>query len=478
MTMTKSSATLLPLLLSAAGVQGQMPPSMTPEENAGNARWLLRAMPWGTLTNAEDPMATQDNGGFEIPDAAPTATDAASLYANYVPFGTDKDTGRVFFYFQGHNDLPGATLTVSQGGVNPALFAVAGCGTSMDSVVDVQDPQCTKLSISGDSPHCGHHGRDADECTETGKAALFAAHPAMKDWPEDEYVVHELFPRDGGFWMINAYGGDSGKNMGGAQGFANVPEDMIVPHDIALGFTYEDAPAFAEETPPEDAVSRARWIAHQALYATVSTLDDAGAGHTFGNPRSITDGASLASSSGLPVFNVPDADATAGDMAASGMQVALTFAERQGFSRVNADGEPCNGGMCAEVVMYAKAVPLVANSTEWVAALADFKATHPMAEWLWKGGSHQTSKYYSLEPTRILLRDSPEKAAQSIDVTEYLGVEFSGDGAEEVKVHKLVPNEEDAGLGEEEPGDDSAASWPSSAMHVIASLIVFGAIAF
>merc|ERR1719491_1409119 len=102
-------------------------------------------------------------------------------------------------------------------------------------------------------------------------------------------------------------------------------------------------------------------------------------------------------------------------MAASGMQVALTFAEGQAFGRVNADGKPCNGNMCDEVVMYGKAVPLVVNSTEFMAALADFEASHPMAEWLWRGGSHMTSAYYTVEPTRIFLRDSPEKAHQSIN---------------------------------------------------------------
>lgn len=424
-------------------------PGMTlgESQNAGNARWILRAMPWGGFTNsAGDPTVNhKSNQGFEMPQVS--VSDANMLFANAIPFASDHDSGRIFFYLNGYHNLPGATLTVSQGGVNPALFAISGCGTSPDSIVDIQEPQCIKLSVSGDAYHCGEEGKgDKEECISTGKQALFAAHPEMEEWDADKYIVHELYPRDDGFWMINFYGGNAGAQMGGIEGFTNVPEEYIVPHDIQGGFTYE-VPPFAEEALPEDAATRARWITHNALWATVSTLDNEADGYTFGNPRSITDGQSLALSTGLPVFNCPDEDATAVDLEASGMQVALSFSEGQVFGRVSADGDTC-GGMCVEVVVYGTVETLEANSTEYNQALADFKVTHPLAEWIWQGGSHMSSKYYTVRPTRILLRESPDQAAQSINVEEYLGVAFSGDDVEEIKVHKLVRNEGYVGRGE------------------------------
>ena len=48
-----------------------------------------------------------------------------------------------------------------------------------------------------------------------------------------------------------------------------------------------------------------------------------------------------------------------------------------------------------------------------------------MVEWLWEGGLHMTSKYYTVIPTRVLLFDSPEHAAQNISASTYLDVKFN-----------------------------------------------------
>lgn len=278
----------------------------------------------------------------------------------------------------------------------------------------------------------------------TGKAALFAVHPAMAEWDADKYMVHELYPREDGFWMINFYGGNSGA-MFDPENFAGVGEEYIIPHDVKGGYSMEEVPPFAEEPLPEDPATRARWIQHKALYATVSTIDHNFilGEHTFGNPRSMTDGQSLALSTGTPVFVCPDEDATALDLAAHDNQLALSFSEGQIFDRVTADGITCGGtgGLCAEVILYGTAVALDVDSKEYEQALKDFEATHPLGDWLWSGGSHMSSKYYLVKPDRVELRDSPDQAAQSIDVDEYLGVTFSGVEAEKVRAHKLVKNE-------------------------------------
>merc|ERR1712161_154298 len=101
---------------------------------------------------------------------------------------------------------------------------------------------------------------------------------------------------------------------------------------------------------------------------------------------------------------------------------AVSYSGGQVFEGITADGGTC-GDLCAEVVLYGSAIPLVVNSREYTAALANFKVTHPMAEWLWEV-SHMSSQYYTVAPTRILFRSSQEGAAVDVDVSEYLDVVF------------------------------------------------------
>jgi len=256
------------------------------------------------------------------------------------------------------------------------------------------------------------------------------------------------------FWMMEDMVRNYDSDTDGDGDFSDVFKGMVVPPDIKYGFTSSvppshEANSFTEETPSQSNASLARWIVHSALWATIST----GEGDAFRNPRSTTDGASMASSSGRPVFNVPNVDTSFQHTTTSSMAVTLSFSERG----------TC-GSMCTEVVIYGKAVQFIENSPEFMAALASFKVTHPMAEWLW-GGLH-TSKYYTVVPTSILIRASPEEAEVSVSVTEYLSMVFKAGSEGGINV---ANPDSSASLA----STISSAAWPrTTTMGVMASLVM------
>jgi len=273
------------------------------ENNAGTARWTLHTAKWGTLTTVSGSVLTDGKHDSKNPDTS------QPLFASVVPYATDEDNGRIFFYMMGSHHLHKSTLTVSQASINPMLYAVGGCGTSTSSVVDVQDPRCAKISVSGAIHPCGTHSV-GEHCDAVGSEALFAAHPTMKDWPEDhDFIVHELVPLDDGFWMLANFGGGATITP---ELYSSCEKDAIEPHSIQGGSAVV-ATSFLGNGYPVNmpawsaTAKRARWLVHNSLWATISTLNENGDG-TFGNIRAITDGATTELSTGLPVFNLPDVD--------------------------------------------------------------------------------------------------------------------------------------------------------------------------
>lgn len=394
----------------------------TPEDNAGSARWVLHEAKWGTLTT----IAADTLNGGEHDSKNPD--DSQPLFANILPYATDEATGRIFFYMMGSHHLHKSTLTVSQASVNPDLFSVGGCGTSTKSVVDAQDPRCAKISVSGALHPCDSHDV-GERCDEVGRAAIFASHPVMKDWPEDHhFTVHELVPKNDGFWMIANFGGGAAVT---GELYSQV-EKFDQPHEIQGGTAISSKPFVGDGAPQtmpswNARANRARWVVHNSLFTTVSTLSEDGGG-TFGNIRSVTDGATLGRSTGRPVFNLPDVDPAAVNLHSNDMTVALTFSEAAIHERVTSDGQTCAGQdagspTCAQVVIYGKAKPLAEGSAEYKAALKNFGKSHPLASWLSEGGSHMSGSYYTIEPTRISILDF-FGGAVDVKVDEYLGVTF------------------------------------------------------
>jgi hypothetical protein len=407
-------------------------PGFTPdstEQNAGIARWILREAKWGSLTTASG--GSLDNNGHD----ATNPDDSQPIFASILPFASDEATGRLFFYLIKERHFHAATLTVSQAGINSNLFAIGGCGTSFQSVVDAQDPRCAKISVSGKIHPCRDLPIVGENCQGVGLEALFKAHPTMRDWPEDhQFTVHEFLPNNDGFWMIANFGG--GADIGGLDGYTNVGQDKVVSHDIEHGDNIWVPPSQGDGFPASmprwmHHAKRARWVVHNSLWATVSTLDVSGDG-TFGNIRSVSDGAAPATSTGLPFFHVPDVDPTAIAMKAHNMEMALSFSEAALASRVTKDGLVCANQdvgipTCAQVVIYGQGVVLNEGSKEWDAALSAFKDSHPLASWLSQGGSHMSGAYYTVQPTRISILDY-FGGAVDVDIDEYLAITLEEDG--------------------------------------------------
>jgi len=415
--------------------QNHADPNRSPNEakdnNAGIARWTLHTAKWGTLTTVSGGVLSGSGHSKNLDDAQP-------LFASVLPYATDEETGRIFFYLMGSHHLPESTLTVSQASINPNLFAFGGCGTSISSAVDAQDPRCAKISVSGAIHPCNAHDV-AENCDSVGREALFVAHPAMEDWPKDhDFIVHELIPRDDGFWMLANFGGGSKITR---DLYSSCEKEAIKPHAIQGGSIVVATPFAGNGSPKSMPVwsaraERARWIVHNSLWVSLSTLDKNGDG-TFGNIRAITDGDTLGLSTGLPVFNLPDVDPAAINMRAHDMTIALTFTEASLHSRITSKGETCaaqdaGSPTCAQVVIYGKAKALDTGSEEYKKALKNFGVSHPLASWLSQGGSHMPGTYFTIQPTSISILDYFGGAVDVL-VDEYLGVTFDDEPGNNAK---------------------------------------------
>jgi len=154
-------------------------------------------------------------------------------------------------------------------------------------------------------------------------------------------------------------------------------------------------PAFGD-----DAVGHARWLVAKSLWTTVSTVSSTKQGHSFGNIRSIADGACFLASSGLPYFYLPGPDPSAVDIAAD-PKVTLSFTEAALGERVGTDGVACGGKdaedpTCAKLTLVGTARALEGDD-EIEAAKQAFKVQHPRASWLSSGGAHTGGNYYTLD---------------------------------------------------------------------------------
>lgn len=405
----------------------------TAEENAAIARWAIQEASWGTVTTSgagiwDQQEAAGTNPPGDVDDAG------ESLSASIQPIADH--SGRVFLYLKGMHHLHDSSLTVSQAGfhegsagISDDLFAVAGCG-SLNGAVDAQDPRCAKVTLTGSIHPCSSHDVGAD-CEEVGTGALFVKHPALKGVTQKvNYFVHELVIAD--LWMIANFGG--ARPMDIELYFNAIPAENEIVGGVQVVVPVVD---YEEEANSDDAcgpwggAARARWIVHRALWTTLSTLhgkkeNESAANseesqppsssfRTFGNIRSVHDGGSVEASNGKPIFNVPDVDPSAVDMAAGDGKIVLTFSEA---SIAGAGGMPppvvTNS---AQVALHGRAVALPDKSDSMLAA---FARTHPLGGWLAQGGSHMSGKYYTIDIDRVVLV-LPDGSAETVDVADYLG---------------------------------------------------------
>jgi hypothetical protein len=344
-----------------------------------------------------------------------------------LPFAADESNeGRIFFYLMGESHLHGSSLTLSQAALNTELFAVPGCGTP-ESAVDPQDPRCIKLTISGSIHPCSASHDVGPYCEEIGWKALLAKHPTMANWPDDhDFRVHEFVVQDS-LWMIGSFGGAS----------VMTPEEYrqaaAVEHVIAGGeaVTPPIIPAFDKIVPKwNNFATRARWITHHSKWSTIATVVSknsaeevsSSASSVFGNIRSIADGVDLSTSTGRPLFYLPDADTLAINMKANDNHIVLSLSEASLAERVS-DGRACGGQelpLCAQVTLYGKAVPVEFNRD----IATQFQHTHPLASWMAEGGSHMSGSYYTIDLTKVVILDY-FGGFHEVGVDDYLNTNLS-----------------------------------------------------
>lgn len=215
---------------------------------AEEARWLVEQARWGTISHAAS------HG--KVPGSP------SGLEAYVVPYG--QTTGRLFFYLMGDEAAAGkVSLTLSEASLDPTLFAQAACGNADPK--DPEDPRCAKLTLAGKLQACGE---DAS-CENMGKQALFAAHPAMKEWPESHnFRVYKMVLHD--LWMIADYGG------GGVISVSDY-EDAAAKHHPVEGFgaglaattnTLSTRDAIFDMPDWDQKAERARWVVGLSLWTT------------------------------------------------------------------------------------------------------------------------------------------------------------------------------------------------------------------
>jgi len=353
-------------------------------DDAEEARWLVQTATWGTLSWLEEEVSSMVTSIGEHD---------GSLFIN-IPFGSE---------------FPGS-ITISEAQLIPDQFEGAKCGPEGD--LDPEDPRCAKLTLSGKFEVV-----DDEETKKIGQDALFASHPAMKDWPTDHgFTMLKLNVQD--LWMIANFGG--GGSIPTEDYYAATPA-----HHPVVGFgnrkTTEKNVARKLGRPEfASAAAHARWLVSQSLWTTISTdassrLSD---GVAWGNIRSVTDGECIFASTGLPVFYLPKPDPTSIDVLANS-NIALSFTEASLPELIGDDGQICGGAdpedpTCAKISLHGTARVLGEEEVEY--SLKSFGTTHPRASWLASGGAHTGGSYYTIELTGMeFFRNYGGMATISVD---------------------------------------------------------------
>ena len=369
-------------------------PVQTPEAKAETARWIINNARWGYVTSLKD--SKPQGQVLSIADSS----------------------GRPFFYLMGGaGDAFSASLTISQA----ALDLTATSNSCQASKLDPEDPRCAKLTVSGTMT------KAMGDDIALGKAALFAKHPAMKQWPVGHgFTVYELKLTD--LWMIDFYGGGGAidtKMYYAAKPKHNVPK--WPPHSGAAAAYPRLSPlpsSTAAAPPPHNATARrARWLVSHATWASIGTISVHLGGAAWANVRSVADGVG-ANSTGLPYFYLPTPDPTAVDIRANS-HATVSVSEAALHERVDASGKAC-GGMdaedpsCARLHISGTLKPLTgADKGRAEAALG---SRHPLAPWLASGGAHTGGNYFTIEASSLTFLDWYGGPAK-LSVKDYLAAD-------------------------------------------------------
>merc|ERR1711933_453425 len=138
---------------------------------------------------------------------------------------------------------------------------------------------------------------------DEAKATLFDQHPAMKSWPSDHsWLVQKLNITD--LWVVDTFGGAA--NVSAVEYFS-APEPVRGKPDTSAHEPMHKQPLFWNKA------ATARWLVHEADWATLATTSVHLKGQAFANPRSFVDGP-LDNATGVPYFLISTLDTSTEDL--------------------------------------------------------------------------------------------------------------------------------------------------------------------
>ena len=385
---------MIALLVSAWAAGASFPdPSSTAA--AETARWIVASGRWAYVTSLKD----------------------ENLEASVLSYsdGDTSSTGHLYFYimegFKQNEAAWDASITISQ----EALNHTSSCDAAN---LDVEDPRCAKITITGKMAML------EGDAERRGKAALFARHPQMKNWPESHgFRAHELVINR--IWMIDFYGG--GADITPSKYLAAKPRHNVPswpPSSPAADVPASVASAVPNTPPPppwNHTAARARWLVYHSLWTSVGTISVHLRGKPWGNVRAVADGVGR-NSTGLPVLYLPTPDPTTVDVGAN-PHVTLSFSEASLSERATPRGGACGGTdaedpTCARLHMHGTLRPLT-RPEEKAAAVVKLCTRHPLATWLCKGGAHTGGAYYTIKLSKLVFLDYYGGQA-NLSVNDYL----------------------------------------------------------
>lgn len=352
------------------------------QDKAGSARWALSQSSWGILATT----SVQFGG---------------AAFGN--PISVAEIGGVPYFYVSmldaSIQDLqadPKCTLAVSEAAIDCATLKL-----------DAEDPRCIRVSFSGSMLNV----TDSAEY-EKAKSTLFDQHPAMKSWPSDHsWLIQKLNITD--LWVVDTFGGAA--NVTVADYFA-APEPARGQPNTTAHEPLHRKPFFWKKAP------NARWLVHEADWATLATTSVHLNGQAFGNIRSFVDGP-LENSTGVPYFLVSTLDTSAQDLLKNDTcTLTLSQAEINCFEHGVTGAYDAEDPRCTRLSMTGRMANVTdAEEKSW--AEQALVSRHPiMKDWLKLQGFHVVK----LNIENIWLIDM-FGGADIIDVHEYFqsGIDYS-----------------------------------------------------
>lgn len=350
----------------ACPAAGPAPPPPTPapvpgsNRDAGTARWLVAHTNYGVIS-------TTDSRG--------STAGAAYGGVNSHSDGTSvaNSTGRIFWYVslldgsaQDTAKHPKASFSVSQLQTN-----ATGCGG-----MDPEDPTCARVTFSGTVVNV------TDNATLAfARAALYAKHPAMKQWPPDHnFLFQELLVED--VFLLDYYGG--AKNITPAEYYAQ--EELVAPRPASVPVPL---PFPSDAAPDKDKkAERARWLVHQATWGVVSTTSVHLKGTAFGGVTSFSDGVGLSAenATGRLFFYLSTLDVQYKDFLANPIasltvsDASLPFLYQQGKQQECAGADP-EDPTCARITFTGNMTALPDGADKELAQGALFSKHPQMSQW-------------------------------------------------------------------------------------------------